>query len=260
MKLMIVDDEEILVKGFYKMLPWDEIGMPIIADARNGKDALEKLALMKRSEVGLPDVIIIDIKMPVMDGIELTAKLQEEYPDMPIIVLSNHEDYNNVRTAMKYGARDYILKAGLSPLQMKEYLKNLEEDMKAERKGGEHSISMGTKMIMEKERHNKTLKQVVDYIHEHYDEKDVTLSFLASKFFIQKNYLCTIFKQEMNSTVNDYIIELRMKKAKNLMRTTKLSITEIAEKVSYTDLSYFNRLFRKENGMSPRDYLNLIRN
>lgn len=257
MKIMIVDDEEILVKGFYKMLPWKEIGMEIVADARNGRDALDKLYEMKDS--GFPDVIIIDIKMHVMDGIELTKRLKEEYPRLPIIVLSNHEDYSNVRLAMKYGAMDYILKAGLSPVQMKDYLLKLDEDLKQEKTNETFPFLEKDEVDEGKEGANENLKQVIEYINSHFVEKDVTLAFLANKFFIQKNYLCTIFKQEMNTTVTDYIVNLRMKKAKNLMRTTNLSIMQIAEKVSYTDLSYFNRLFKKENGMSPREYINLIR-
>lgn len=266
MKIMIIDDEELLVKGFYKMLDWEEFGMKIVADAANGQEALYKILDLKNHGLALPEVIITDIKMPVMDGIELTRRLQKEYPSIPVLILSNHEDYENVRTAMKCGARDYLLKAGLSPFQLKEYLLKLKEELQAEKEQTSsekpESKEVLAKAETEEERllyQNKNIQKVVDYINEHYQEKEVTLSFLANKFYIQKNYLCTIFKQEMNTNLTDYIVQLRMKKAKSLMRTTSLSITEIALRVSYTDLSYFNRLFRKETGLSPREYLNLVR-
>lgn len=261
MKIMIIDDEELLIKGFYKMLPWEKLGMRIIADARNGQEALYKLLDLKNHGLPLPDVIISDIKMPVMDGIELTRQLQSEYPEIPVIVLSNHEDYANVRAAMKCGAKDYLLKAGLSPAQLKDYLQKLKADFEQLAKPKQEETREAS--IPEAEEYaanqKKNILKVIDYIHEHYQEKEVTLSFLANKFYIQKNYLCTMFKQEMNATVTDYIVALRMKKAKSLMRTTSLSVTEIAGRVSYTDLSYFNRLFRKETGLSPREYVNLIR-
>lgn len=140
MKIMIIDDEELLVKGFYKMLDWEEFGMKIVADAANGQEALYKILDLKNHGLALPEVIITDIKMPVMDGIELTRRLQKEYPSIPILILSNHEDYENVRTAMKCGARDYLLKAGLSPFQLKEYLLKLKEELQAEK---EQTSSIG---------------------------------------------------------------------------------------------------------------------
>lgn len=260
MQIMIIDDEELLVKGFYKMLPWEHLGMKIVADASNGQEALYKLLDLKNHNINLPDIIITDIKMPVMDGIELTRQLQKEYPDIPILVLSNYEDYDNVRMAMKCGARDYLLKAGLSSGQLKEYLLKLKAELETEKKPkSEISAAEEKKETGASTFQNKNIQKVVEYIDQHYTEKEVTLSFLAAKFYIQKNYLCTIFKQEMNKNLTDYIVELRMKKAKALMRTTSLSITEIAARVSYHDLSYFNRLFRKETGLSPREYLNLVR-
>lgn len=259
MRIMIVDDEELLRKSFYKMLPWEEIGIEILMDAKNGEEALTKLRELHELEGLLPDVVITDIEMPSMDGIELTKKLREYYPWLSVIILSNHEDYHYVRLAMKSGASDYLLKTGLSPEGLKDYLLKLKEELALEHIRECDKEGMTDDEIVLNKGQHETLKQVIAYINEHYEEKEVTLSFLANKFFIQKNYLCTIFKQEMDLTLTDYIVNLRMKKAKKLMRTTTLSITEIAERVSYTDLSYFNRLFRKENGMGPREYLNLTR-
>lgn len=263
MKIMIVDDEELLVKGFYKMLPWDKIGMKIVADARNGQEAIYKIMDLENHKLDLPDLVITDIKMPVMDGIELTKQLQKEYPQIPVLILSNYEDYQNVRSAMKEGAIDYLLKAGLSPRDLQTYLLKVKADLQAKASAlvSVESASAEPKEQISPDRviEHTNIRKIVDYINENYDKKELTLSFIANQFFIQKNYLCTIFKQEMNITLTDYIVSLRIKKAKSLMRTTSLSITEIAARVSYSDLSYFNRLFRKSTGISPREYVNLIR-
>ena len=102
--LLIVDDEEIEREGMAQFIPWDTYEMNVVGTARNGAEGLEKIAKYK------PDLAIVDIKMPVMNGIEMIRKAKEHYPDMTFVVLSGYGDYEFTSQAMELGVRHYILK------------------------------------------------------------------------------------------------------------------------------------------------------
>lgn len=99
-----MDDEEIEHEGMAQFIPWDTYGMKVVGTARNGAEGLEKIAKYK------PDLAIVDIKMPVMNGIEMIRKAKKQYPDMTFVVLSGYGDYEFTSQAMELGVRHYILK------------------------------------------------------------------------------------------------------------------------------------------------------
>lgn len=102
--LLIVDDEEIEREGMAQFIPWDSYKMKVVSTARNGAEGLEKIAKYR------PDLAIVDIKMPVMNGIEMIRQAREQYPDMTFVVLSGYGDYEFTSQAMELGVRHYILK------------------------------------------------------------------------------------------------------------------------------------------------------
>lgn len=102
--LLIVDDEEIEREGMAQFIPWDSYEIKVVSTARNGAEGLEKIAKFR------PDLAIVDIKMPVMNGIEMIRQAKEQYPDMTFVVLSGYGDYEYTSQAMELGVRHYILK------------------------------------------------------------------------------------------------------------------------------------------------------
>lgn len=104
MKVMIVDDEPIFRMGIRSCVPWDEIGCSVCGEAANGKDALSAIQEYH------PDVVFLDIKMPVMDGIEVMRRLAETHQKPYVVILSCFNEYEYVREAMKLGAYDYLFK------------------------------------------------------------------------------------------------------------------------------------------------------
>ena len=103
-RLLIVDDETQIREGLKRMLNWKEYGIEVCAEAGNGEQAL---ALIEQLE---PHIVLTDIKMPVMNGLELLFELKKMDLDTKAVVLSGYEDFSLVRKAMKYGAVDYLLK------------------------------------------------------------------------------------------------------------------------------------------------------
>lgn len=97
------------------------------------------------------------------------------------------------------------------------------------------------------------LSVIRDYLDEHYTEK-VVLDDLAEKFFINKFYMTKIFKESYGTTINNYLISKRITRAKQLLRFTNMTVDEVGNAVGMGDANYFSRMFRKVEGISPREY------
>jgi two-component system response regulator YesN len=103
-KVMIVEDEEMIRKGLRKLIEEVIGGFTVISEASNGVSALENI---KR---GIPDLIITDIRMPQMDGIELIKRLRSQYPAVSLVILSGHGEFEYAKQAIRYDVTDYLLK------------------------------------------------------------------------------------------------------------------------------------------------------
>lgn len=103
-KLMIVDDEPAIRKGLVNFVDWNAVDCEAVSEAANGLDAIEKMKDI------LPDILICDVKMPGMNGIELAKFVYENYPETKVIILTGYADFTNAQTALKYGVVDFVLK------------------------------------------------------------------------------------------------------------------------------------------------------
>lgn len=125
-KLMIVEDELLMRVGIRSMLNWEEYGFCIAGEASNGKEALE-LALEK-----VPDLIITDIRMPVMDGLALIKQLSPSLKNCKYVILSNFDELDYVKNALKFGATDYLIKSEINEQSLIELLTNIREKLQSE--------------------------------------------------------------------------------------------------------------------------------
>lgn len=128
-RVIIVEDEFIVRYGICSMIDWEKIGLQLIGEAANGKEALELM------ESEMPDILITDIKMPVMDGIELIAEVRAASPDMKIIILSNLEDFQYAKEAIRHGVSEYLIKSDMMPRDFEQALLKVKESLDAVRKG-----------------------------------------------------------------------------------------------------------------------------
>lgn len=129
-QVLIVDDEPIVKIALRSMIDWESLGFHICATASNGEEALEM------AERFHPDLVICDLKMPVMDGIDLIKAAKDKKMDCEFLVISNYEDFNYVRTALVLGASDYILKVSISPEELTSQLQKVKtklEDKQAKK-------------------------------------------------------------------------------------------------------------------------------
>ncbi|MDQ6417834.1 response regulator [Paenibacillus sp. LHD-117] len=112
-KLIIVDDEPVICRGLRLTIDWSELGVEVIGEAYDGEEALR---LMEREQA---DIVLTDIRMDGMDGLELASQLNQRYPDVRIIIISGYEDFHYARQAMRIGVHDYLLK----PVEIDELVK-----------------------------------------------------------------------------------------------------------------------------------------
>ena len=165
-RILIIDDEYTIRKGLEKSIPWKKHGFTIVGTAKNGIDALDFF------QDNYSDIIISDIKMPRMDGLELQQEIHKKYPDLPFIFISGYEDFNYVRQALRHGAFSYLLK----PIDLDELLNEVK------RACAQYKI--GTK--------NLPLKQIIERnfygLERHWDFTD----YEYLKEDCKNNYFCVI--------------------------------------------------------------------
>ena len=124
-KLLIVDDEEEVRHGIVKKIDWNRFDFEVIGEAENGREALDII------EENVPDLIITDINMPLMNGIELAAEVKAHYPTVKMVILTGFDDFKFAQAAIKYDVSDYILKPVL-PEDLNELLGRLKTQMDSE--------------------------------------------------------------------------------------------------------------------------------
>lgn len=135
-KILIVEDEFLLRQGIKNLVNWEEEGFQIVGEASNGEDAIRCMEQMH------PHIVITDIVMPVMNGIELTGVIHERYPEVQVVVLSSYSDFEYIKSAMKNGADDYLLKPTMNPETLLEAVKKAASKIdQIFQKGKEHDTA-----------------------------------------------------------------------------------------------------------------------
>lgn len=188
-KLMIVDDEENIRFGLSTAYGWEKLGFSVSYLAKNGYDAIEYL---QKHPV---DVILSDIKMPILDGLELAAFLQSNYPEILLVLLSGFAEFEYAQKALRYGVKDYLLK----PIQYDNLLDTFQkiQDHLNEKRGLKKIDDLAPGY------YEQIIESVLRYIETDY--KNATLEKAALQVSISPNYLSRIFKKKRNINFSDYL-------------------------------------------------------
>ncbi len=244
-KLLIVDDENRVREGLKKLIEWETIGFQVAGDADSAEKALE---FMKINKV---DVVLTDIIMFEMNGIELIGKIKEYDSSIKTIILSGYGEFDYARKALRLGAHDYLTK----PVDFDE-LKRIFTDIKLilDEKSGKtdkvdeylirNATDKTTGLLVEKAK---------QYIQENYNE-NISLNTLSEILYIHPNYLSKLFKEKTGVNFVDYLTQVSIEKSKGLLRNINLKIYEVAEMTGFSNAKYFSSTFKSMVGLSPREY------
>lgn len=148
-KVLIVDDEALVRIGIKSCIKWEDSGFEIVGEAENGMEALTMADKYR------PDLVLTDIRMPKMDGLEFIKQLKEMQPDVKTVILSCYNDFSYVREAMKLGALDYVLKLSLQPEELLDILNKIKSVIEKEKKHHNEVYLLRQKANL----NNKTIKE-----------------------------------------------------------------------------------------------------
>lgn len=234
-KVLICDDEVLTCQGIRKILmsAYEDIE---IREAKNGAEGYREITLWR------PDVVITDIKMPVLSGLGMLEKASQASIPFSAIVISAYSDFEYARTAIRYGVREYILKP-INRFELIACLNRLWESAKLE-------ISL--KDGGEQEDPADVIGKALKYIEANY-YRNIGLEDVAGAVDMNANYLSSLFKKRCGMRYIDYLTNLRMEKARELLRNTDLKVNDIAEMVGYNSAKHFSRLYKDKYSVSPSE-------
>lgn len=418
-RMLIVDDEYYIRLGIVHAFNWAEMNIEIVGDAENGEEGLQ-LAIEKK-----PDLILLDICMPLLNGLELMQKLQEEKLDCALIVLSGYDEFEYAQKSLQFGVLDYLLKpidklklketiqkacltirnkksiqnyqsfalkeqsniknqflqdlllgnltdeaviqdkisflklplldgsyqifcvqlddfptlenllsihelhdlkelitrqlssffslgksymgmlcslasnewggilsftASSSPEEQRQQLhSSVEQFLTSFEAATTHTLSISISSsscqlhdiaaLYQNARHaNKKfipgrnsvvwanshpneeirpeIQSVLNFVENHYREP-LTITQVADALYISPSYLMHLFKNDIGKTFNTFLLEYRMEKAKELFKNPNLKVQTVAAQVGYSDVKYFNKLFKKYTSLTPTEYIRI---
>jgi two-component system response regulator YesN len=250
-KVVLIDDEDIILDGLKKVVEWEKYGCVVAATASNAEESAAVIREVK------PDIIITDIKMPDQDGISLLAGLRSEFPDILVTVLTGYRNFDYAQKAIRLGVSRFLLK----PSRMDEihealsFMTNaLEGSGTATAAAGIPGATGGTEEE-NAEVASFVVRHAEKYIREHYSEK-LTLSDVADKCYVSKWHLSKLLHRYLDKSFYNIINEIRIAKAKELLADPSLTITDICEIVGYNDPTHFSKVFKRIAGISANEYRN----
>lgn len=252
-KLLIVDDEPLVRRGITTLVDLKVLGIEMVYEAANGQ---EGLALYREHR---PELALIDVNMPRMNGLDLAAEMKAMDPDVRIAVLTGYDYFDYAVTALKIGVEDYILKP-VTRRDVSEVLAKLIAKLEAGRQHQEvdrvlQSILKGAGSEIEA----PVTEAIQAIIDRELRNSSFSLVSLAGQMGFSAGHFSGLFKRLYGQPFQDYVLSRRLEQAKLLLLTTELKNYEIAEAVGFEDVNYFSTRFRKRFGLSPRQYKEKVR-
>lgn len=246
---MIVDDELLMRQYLAKNLHHISPRWIVACSAEDGVQAVELLSQMA------VDLVITDIKMPDMDGLELAKYIRRMAPMTRIIIVSGFDEFDYAREALRCGVRDYLLKP-LNDHKIAETINSIADEL--DMQSSSHTVEPPQLVESVPIASNTLVKAAVDYIHAHYNDT-ISLDILAEHLGISSNYLSEIFHKLIGQSYSKYLTHIRMERAVALMRARPdMRIYQISEKVGFISDKHFSTVFKRYYQRTPAEYMALL--
>lgn len=236
LRVLLVDDEIMIREGFKRLFDWEAHDCEVVGEAADGMEALAQIDAL------LPDIAIMDINIPIMNGLKVIQLSRMKHPDIAFVIVSGYDDFAYCREALRLQITDYILK----PVNYEEFgscIDNLKISLFRRRTEEEPAAA-------EEER---PIAAMTRYMQAHLAE-EVSLNLLAEEFHLSPQYISQLFKSEIGVNFLTYLTNLRMERAKKLLLSTALPVSEVAEQSGYGDYRVFTKTFKKSEGITPSQY------
>ena len=225
MRAIVVDDEPKIRNGLCRLVE----GLEEWTVAGSFEEAAAAMEYLKG---GQADVIITDIKMPRMSGLDLIYKIREVNAEVDVIIVSGYTNFSYAQRAIELGVTRYLTKP-TNPLELIDTLRQIEKKL---------GRTLKTGPARDKQPGNQLIAKA---------QED-----MADELYISPNYLCELFKRHTNKNLTDYISAYRIDRAKELLLDIRYRVNDVAYMVGFSDSQYFSNLFKKRVGMTPTEYRN----
>ncbi|HJC24539.1 MAG TPA: response regulator [Candidatus Eisenbergiella merdavium] len=241
MKLLIADDEIYMLDYLKKLVDWEAYGFDQIFTAGGGSLARDLLVEKQ------PELLITDIKMPRISGLDLCALVEEKGYSTSIIIVSGYGEFEYAKRAMRYGVSEYLVKPILKA-DMEEVMDRLLKSRPEWRERVKKEEGNGT---------GRDRKELIAYIQKYISDnfdKPLSLDMIGEAVHLHPAYLSGLFKEETGGNLSGYIADVRMQKAAELLEQTELRVNEIMCLTGYRKSQHFTKLFREKFGATPMEY------
>ena len=234
--ILIVDDERLIRQGIAGAVNWEQIKCRVVGLASNGQ---EGLSLIRRHK---PDLVITDIRMPLLSGLDMIKQAKDFSPETDYIVLSGYDDFDYARKAISFGVLDYILK----PVDDAELIDKLKGYVLSKKKD-----------LAGCQCENPMIERILEYLEYNLQDGHLTLAWLCENLIYKNSdYVGRLFKKHMGVSFHCYLNRIRIERACILLSEHgRKKIYEISEECGFPhDGQYFSTQFKSIKGMTPREY------
>jgi YesN/AraC family two-component response regulator len=255
---MIVDDEMGIAEGLKIIIERIISECKVIGMAFNGVEGYD------RAKELTPDVIITDIMMPQVNGLEMIKNLKDADCKARFIILSGYSEFEYAKKGIELGVKFFINKP-VEEEEIYDCLLKVFREIEQERANKEEIDNLrkayeNSKASMDEQKsplnipvRSDIITEIKKFVIDNFN-RDVSLTELSARFFMNPSYLSQLFKEKTGETYLNYVMKIRINKAAELIKNTDLKVYEICEMVGYTDTNYFSKLFVKIIGCSPSEY------
>lgn len=244
-RIVVAEDEHLIRSNLVNKIEKLDPVLKVVHTAADGRDAL---AYIEQSPV---DLLVTDIRMPIMDGLELIKAVHLQHPHVRKILTTGYADFEYARQAVRYGASDYLLKP-IKAAELKQALVKARTSIESSnRRIKADAGSLGGPPGVKPE---EIVQLVQHYLRENF-ACDITMEDISRQFNFSSAYLSKLFLKYTGEPPTKYLISLRINEAKYLLAShPRMSVKEAGERVGYPDQFYFSRLFKQVAGQTPSEY------
>ncbi len=294
-KVVIIDDEPIIVEGLSRGVEWEAFHCTVTGTAGSGEEGLKLIRKEK------PHIVFSDIRMPCMDGLTMIAAMKSEFPGTQIAILTGYRDFDYAQKAIRLGVSRFLLKPSkmdeieealramtkkldesgwryeqmYEPEYGQEYGQKHRQEETYVQGAGENSnidaediksasghmpqekLSGMEESMPESAASSYIVKNAVSYIEEHYRDK-LKLSDVADQVYVSQWHLSKLMNRYLGQNFSEILNGVRINQAKELLKDPALRIGDIADEVGFLDVAHFSRVFKKTVGISANEYRNQL--
>lgn len=234
--VLVADDERVIRQGLQVLLARYYRELTVL-EASNGQECWDILRTEPQVRLAF-----VDVRMPEINGLQICEKVKTASLPVKIVIISGFRDFEYAHQALRYGVVDYLLK----PVNPADVVRLVHEAVMVP--------PLAPELTEKQER--LVIEQIRKWIHDHLHE-DLTLLDLSRRFHYSVSYISMLFKKEIGTGFQEYLLDCRMQRAKHLLLDPALRISHIAQQVGYTNPKAFSIAFHKACGIPPTEYREL---